>query len=309
MKKINLIWLITGLLLISRVMIAAEAGNTEEWEPVSAGPITTWAAPVCGKGVLYIQPLLYFSQSKGYFFGQGDYFDWPDGIKYRQKQQLLFIQYGLSDRWEAAVQMAYQQNYAREQNDDDEELDEATSSGLADTYLFARYCAIEETESIPHVTWLLQLKLPTGKYQHGEADKYGTDIMGTGSYDPGIGVVLTKKIKPVMVHFDFLYSRPSKVTVDDISTRYANYVNYDFGVEYFLPKGFNLMLEFNGFKQGETEWNGVFAIDTNSEYMLMAPGIGWSNEKIQTLIAWQRTLSGTNIDKNNTLVLTAVFGF
>lgn len=312
-KLSNLLSIAIFLMLAANI-IQAEQETEENGCPPSAGPITTWTAPVCGKGEWYIQPLFYFTQSKGYFLGKGDYADWSDGIKFNQSQQILFMQYGLTDKWEVSGQLTYQRNYARwlgikYVETDGAELDEASASGLADTYLYTRYCVLEEKEDAPHVTLLFQLKVPTGKFQGSAEDKYGTDIFGTGSYEPGLGINFTKQIKPFVLHGDLLYSIPSTVTIDDLKTDSANYILYDFGVEYFLPKGFNIMLEFNGFKQGEIIADGVSIVDTNSDYIMMAPGIGWSNETVQTLIAWQRTMSGTNTDKYNTLILTAVIGF
>ncbi|MFH0887566.1 MAG: hypothetical protein V1843_05290, partial [bacterium] len=91
LKVIMLLFIINGLAI---PCYGEDSLKPEEWCPASAGPITTWTAPVCDQGAVYIQPLFYFSQSKGYFFGQGDYFDWSDGVQYRQKQQIVFMQYG-----------------------------------------------------------------------------------------------------------------------------------------------------------------------------------------------------------------------
>ena len=83
----------------------------------------------------------------------------------------------------------------------------------------------------------------------------------------------------------------------------------DAGLEYFLPKGFNLMLEANGFLQGGMKASGTKTPDSNINYLTIAPGIGWSNDKIQTLIAYQRTLIGKNTDANDSLILTCVYTF
>ena len=69
---------------------------------------------------------------------------------------------------------------------------------------------------------------------------------------------MTKKLKPFIFHADAIYSFPQGgLTIDDVKTRYANYLNYDFAVEYFLPKGFNLMFEVNGFLQGDQWQDGA----------------------------------------------------
>lgn len=231
----------------------------------------------------------------------------PKADKKYQYQQQLFLQYGLTDRLEIAGQIVYQENYIKQ-----DDL-KAHANGLGDSYLFLRYCAIEERNYLPHITGLFQLKLPTGKYEHADPNKLGTDLMGAtsggGSYDHGYGINLTKKIKPFVLHADAIYSFPLEVKMGGTKTKYARYLNYDFGIEYFLPKGINLMLEFNGFLQGDKKQDGDRVPVSDINYLTLAPGIGWSNDKIQTLLAYQRTLAGTNIDANDSVVITFVYTF
>lgn len=132
---------------------------------------------------------------------------------------------------------------------------------------------------------------------------------GGGSYDHGYGINLTKKLKPFIVHADAIYSFPIERKVDAVKTKYANYLNYDFGFEYFLPKGFNLMLEFNGFLQGDKKEDGEKITSSDINYFSVAPGIGWSSKSLQTLLAYQRTLTGTNTDANDSVILTFVYTF
>lgn len=96
---------------------------------------------------------------------------------------------------------------------------------------------------------------------------------------------------------------------DGLKTIYGKYQNYDVGVEYFLPKGFNLMLEANGFLQGDKWRNGERTPSTDIRYLTIAPGLGWSCDKIQILLAYQRVVIGTNTDVNDSVVLTGVYTF
>ena len=278
-----------------------------EWNPVSAGPVTTWTAPLCGKGKFVVQPFLFYNRTRGTFNSEGHYDSLPGGEKKSQYQQQLFAQYGLTDRLEMDGQIVYQENFRR-QNDTN-----ARSQGFGDSYLFLRYCAIEETDLMPHIAGLFQFKLPTGKYEGLDPNKLGTDSMGAtsggGSYDHGYGINLTKKFKPFVLHADAIYSFPLEVKVDGVETKYADYLNYDFGIEYFLTKGFNLMLEFNGFVQGDKKENNTKVPATDVNYMTVAPGIGWSCDKMQMLLAYQRVLTGTNTDANDSVVLTLVHAF
>ena len=291
----------------SSVFASHQDNVHDEWNPISAGPVTTWTAPLCGKGKFVIQPFLFYNRTRGTFNADGNYDSLPQGDKRYQYQQQVFMQYGLTDKLEIDGQMVYQENF-RKQGDL-----KAHADGLGDSYLFLRYCALEEEGNFPHLVGLFQLKLPTGKYEHADPNKLGTDLMGAtsggGSYDQGLGLILTKKLKPFIFHADAVYSFPQEVKVDGVKTKYGQYLNYDFGLEYILGKGFNLMLECNGFLQGDKKEGGQRVVDSDIRYLTIAPGIGWSNAKVQALLAYQRTLTGTNTDANDSVVLTLVYTF
>lgn len=308
MKKIILV-LILKVFFAGAIIntVFAHEHNEEDWSPVSAGPVTTWTAPVCGKGKFVLQPFFFYNRARGTFNNEGHYDSLSGGEYKYQLQQQIFAQYGLTDRLEIDGQTVYQENFRR-QNDTN-----ARDNGFGDSYGFLRYCFFEETDTLPHTAGLFQLKIPTGKYEGLGPNKLGTDAMGAtsggGSWDHGYGINLSKKVKPFVFHADAIYSFPQEVRVDGVDTKYGKYLNYDFGLEYFLPAGFNLMLEFNGFLQGDKKENGTKTPASDINYLTASPGIGWSNEKVQTLLAYQRTLTGTNTDANDSVVLTFVYTF
>lgn len=290
-------------LLWQRTAFAGEELDEGGWNPPSAGPVTTWTAPMVGKGKLAVQPFSLYTRTRGSFNDNGHYEGFSNGDKKSAFQQQIFSQYGLTDKWEIDAQMVYQENYATVNGV------KAHDRGLGDSYLFTRYELVEERSWMPELTGLLQLKIPTGRYQHLDGDKNETDKMGTGSWDPGVGVNLTKKFKPFIVHADAVMSFPQHVQVDGVRTQYGNYLNYDAAVEYFLPKGFNVMLEANGLYQGNTKQDALKDPASDVRNLTLSPGIGWSNDRIQTLIAYQRTLSGRNADANDSFVATLVYTF
>ncbi|HOW35377.1 MAG TPA: transporter [Candidatus Omnitrophota bacterium] len=282
---------------------AQEQADTEEWYPPSAGPVTTWTSPVCGKGELYVQPFFFYNNTRGTFDDDGHSDSLPEGDRQNQFQEQFFFQYGLTNRLEVAGQMVYQQNYLRQDNES------AHAKGLGDTYAYLRYCLLEEKKALPHITGIFQLKIPTAKFQKAGEDKLGIDIMGDGSYDPGYGVILTKRIKPFILHADAIYSIPTTRKVDGVKTLNGKYVTADVGVEYFFFKNFNLMLEGNFFSQGDIRADGELTPASDSASVVISPGIGWSNEKIQCLLAYQRVVLGTNTNANDSVLATFVYGF
>jgi len=176
-----------------------------------------------------------------------------------------------------------------------------------------RGCALEEKDWLPHATAFFQLKTPTGKYQKADPGKLGTDLMGAatggGSWDPGFGVNLTKHIKPFIFHADAIFSYPQLVRVDGVKTIYGKYVDYDVAVEYFLPRGFNLMIEANFLTQANTRKNGERIVSSGVNSFTLCPGIGWSNNKIQMLLAYQRVMTGANTDANDSALFTFAYTF
>jgi hypothetical protein len=291
------------LLLFSSPVFAQERVGEEAWDPLSAGPATTWTAPMMEKGKLAVQPFIYYNRTRGSFDDDGQYAKLPEGDKEVQLQQYIFAQYGITDQWEMSAQTVFQQDYLTQGGV------KAHHQGLGDSYVYARYKLAEEKSWLPETTGLVQLKVPTGKYQHEDPDKLGTDLMGTGSWDPGVGVNFTKRLKPFMVHGDAIVSFPQEVRVNGVKTQYADYLNYDVAIEYFLPKGFSLMMEFNGSVQGDQKDDGEKMPATDSSSLAFSPGIGWSNDRIQVLIVYQRTLSGTNADANDSAMVTFFYTF
>lgn len=275
----------------------------EEWNPPSAGPITTWTAPLCGRGKFVIQPFFFYSHTRGEFDSKGHYNPLPKGDQEYQFQEQLLVHYGIIDSLEVAAQTVYQENYIKQGGAS------AHTNVFGDSNLFLRYCPLEEKEWLPTITGLLQLKMPTGKYQHEASEKLGGDLMGTGSWDPGFGVMVTKKLKPFIFHADVTYSFPQRVRINGVKTWYANYLNCDLAVEYFLPKGFNLMMEANAFFQGDIKEDGITTPNSNAKYLKISPAIGWSCDKFQILLGYQRVVMGTNTDANDSVALTCVYTF
>ncbi len=183
------VWIIfTSSIFFNIVFANANTGGEKEWNPLSAGPVTTWTAPLCGKGKFVIQPFFFYNRTRGTFNSEGHYDSLLEGNKKYQYQEQLFMQYGLTERLEIDGQILYQQNFVKQGDL------KAHSRGFGDSYLFLRYCAIEEQKMFPHITGVFQLKIPSGKYQKADSDKLGTDLMGAtsggGSYDHGYGVNL-----------------------------------------------------------------------------------------------------------------------
>ena len=145
MKRV-IIFLILKVFFAGAIINAALAHeDTSEWEPVSAGPVTTWTAPICGRGKFVMQPFFFYNRARGSFNSDGHYNSLPKGDKKYQYQEQLFMQYGITDRLEIDGQAVYQENYIKQGGS------KAHANGLGDSYLFMRYCALEEKGWLPHL--------------------------------------------------------------------------------------------------------------------------------------------------------------
>lgn len=277
------------------------------WSPYSAGPITTWTAPLCGKSKFVAQPFFFYNRTRGTFNSDGNYGSLQGEDRKYEYQQQLFLQYGVTDKFEIDAQTVYQEHYLKQSGQ------KAHSEGLGDSFLFLRYCPFNDSGFMPAVNGLMQIKFPTGKFQNLNPEKLGTDLMGVntgaGSFDHGYGIVLTKKFKPFIAHADFIYTFPLERKIDGVKTRYGRYFNYDFALEYFFTDNINFIFEVNNVLQGDRRENGTFVPNSNLRQTIISPGFGWSNKKIQTLLAYQRVLAGENTDANDSVVFTFVYAF
>jgi hypothetical protein len=277
------------------------------WNPYSAGPVITWTAPLCGRAKFVAQPFFFYNHTRGMFNSDGGYNSLRGGDKKYQYQQQLFMEYGITEHFEIDAQTLYQENYIKQSGAT------AHSEGLGDSFLFLRYCPIEDKGFMPSLNGLFQIKFPTGKFQHLNPDKLGADLMGAttggGSYDHGYGVILTKKLKPFILHADLIYNFPLETKVDSVKTRYGRYLNCDVALEYFFTDNINFIFEVNNLLQQDKKEEGSFVPNSNKKETTISPGIGWSNEKIQMLLAYQRIIIGENADADDSAVFTFVYNF
>lgn len=305
MKNISILFLISLLILISVNSLWAQAKKEGDiWEPVTPGPFTTFTAPVIKKDKFVVQPLYFFNRSRGTFNGDGSYDSMPDkDYKYHQLVQ-LYMQYGLTERIELNCQPSWDMHNIRQGNHS------AEAAGFGDFFMNIRYCGIDESTWCPRITGLFQVKLPTGKYQKGDTDKLGGDILGTGSTDYTYGFSFTKGIKPVLWHLDLLYTNsPSPVRIDGIKTKFADSYIVNGAFEWIFYKKLNLMGELLWQTQGDKKLDGNWTGDTSKSSLIVSMGIGYSEKDWQMLVGYQRTLLGENVDANDTVAATVIVNF
>jgi hypothetical protein len=217
-----------------------------------------------------------------------------------QQSELLFIQYCYDSRIELDVQAGGEENEIKTNGLN------ASATGFSDSIIFVRYNETDESDYIPYVTTLVQIKLPTGKYQDPDPSKLGTDLTGTGSCDIGAGLIVAKTFNLLKLHLDAAYSVPIETKIDGQKIKFGDFINWDFGAEFFLPDGFSIIGMVDYLNQGDNKIAGADAPGTDSHYLIISPALGWQTNAAQLFITYQRTIAGKNIDAYDTFILSAV---
>ena len=69
LRRISVLLSIGFIVLSINTTVTAEeapaSATQEEWSPPSAGPITTWTAPLCGKSKFSVQPFFFYNIGRG----------------------------------------------------------------------------------------------------------------------------------------------------------------------------------------------------------------------------------------------------
>lgn len=297
MKKWGVILIFGLTTFISSTVLKAQGCG---WDPVTPGPFNTWTAPLCGREGLTIQPLFFYNNIRGIFNDKREYVPLEDNIKKAQLNSQIFFQYGIFEHLEIDLQLNFINNYLKSRNKN------TKVSGIGDTILTGRYCPFEEKPLLPHITGLIQVKFPTGKYKNGDRDKMGLDLLGTGSTDFTFGVNLSKKMKPFIFHNDLLFTIPASRNIDGRKIEYGKSINFNLAGEIILPHRLSLMFEFNALSQRNRKENNLEIKNSSIESGLTVFGIGYSVEKVQFLLGYQKTIYGKNTDYIEGIAFTIV---
>lgn len=176
-------------------------------------------------------------------------------------------------------------------------LDSAASTGLGDAFLFTRANLIAETAGgWPETTLIFRLKLPTGRAEGAHPESLGTDLRGTGSTDLSLGLMLTKGIRPLLLHANLLYTVSFPCTLDGVKIHYGDSLNWALAGEYPIPgTRFGLVLEMNGRHQARREQDSQPLQASHQDAVLINAGVQVSwGAALMMNVGYQRTLWGAN---------------
>ncbi|MDH4232113.1 MAG: transporter [Nitrospirota bacterium] len=279
MLKITFAAVITFLCLMPGAVLAHHAPGVTGTS--QAGPILTTSATTMHKGGLaftlqssYVNIEDFSDNELLGFAEQGNdvhTFDYLYSVS-------AAAAYGITDDLTLSLRIPYNSfNNIREAHSDepDEIHQHGDSRGIGDMTLLAHYRFLNMPPRQFESAVIFGLKVPTGKTDdkdiHG--DRFETEHQpGSGSWDPVIGVAVTKRFERISLDADLRYTL---VTEGSQDTDLGDLMNYNLAVSYHVPgKLFlDLVLEANGEWKQKQEISGSRDENSGAHVLYVSPGM------------------------------------
>ncbi len=132
--------------------------------------------------------------------------------------------YGITDNWYVALNVPYVFKF-NQRVSDGPPINVGSSIGVGDTTLFSAYRFLKRDDINLHATLLGGIKIPSGvrHFRDNQGNLFETDEQpGTGSWDPSIGLAVSKTFKHISISSNGLYKFSTEgtqnTTVGDIAT-------------------------------------------------------------------------------------------
>lgn len=177
-------------------------------------------------------------------------------------------------------------------------IDHGDSAGIGDLTLLGKYRLAGDENRLASAL-LFGIKLPTGETRERDSrgERFETEHQpGTGSWDPIVGLALTKRIGAITFDASFVYTFATKGSQ---RTQLGNRASYGVGASYRFGAGddhhhgdagaaphshraWDVVLELNGEWEGRQEIDGVRETESASHVVYLSPGLrfvssaGWS---------------------------------
>lgn len=177
----------------------------EEWAPTTTDPFITDSAYVSDPGAFTLQTFVFYSFIEGSYNDDWHYKRFK-GEKHRTLLNYNQLSVGIWKDLELNLAVPYVYNWAEFPHDGGGQ-DSHSHGDIGDVAAWLKYQLIAEDQNTwkPSVAALFQVKAPTGRHRSGNPDKLGTDITGNGATEITLGLNVSKKIKPVILHANLWY--------------------------------------------------------------------------------------------------------
>ena len=239
----------------------------------------------------------------------------------------LSVAYGVTPNLTVSLRTPYvvrenvrQLPHGHDDGDEDEHgpqvEDLGDSRGLGDTVFFGQYRFFDAPAQSLESALLFGVEMPTGATNERAAtgDLFEAELQpGSGSWDPMLGVAVSKRWGKVSVHSNVLYFLSTQGTQD---TRLGDTFYYNAAVVQTLldgPAALSVSLEGNGVYKQKEEVDGESKPNSGGNIVLLSPGMvlsyGSFSGNLSVGIPIVQDLNGVQNDVGYRLLLAAGYSF
>lgn len=203
------------------------------------------------------------------------------------------VGYGLTDDLTLGIKIPYvslRNIRASNPEDPDHIHNHGDSDGIGDLSILGRYRIIKPVGNGFEVALVAGIKTPTGKIS--EKDPEG-DLLeaehqpGSGSWDPILGLAVTRRNGPLSLDANIMYTIATKGTQE---TDLGDMLNYNVAASYRALNGgveLDLVLELNGEWKQKQKIAGIRDENSGETILLLSPGL--------RLSLWKNTMAYVSV--------------
>jgi glutaredoxin len=250
--------------------------------PAHAGPITAISGSTLTKST--------WSFSLQYQYIDFDEFSNRELVKYAEKGEdvhsvdslsatTLNVAYGITDRFMVEIQVPYirRNNVKESHHEEPEEVHlHGDAKGIGDLTVLGHYRLTAVSSAGFDSSVLVGLKVPTGRTSDRDDDgqKFEAEFQpGSGSWDPMVGVAITKRLGHLSIDSNVMYTVVTEGTQD---TDLGDAFTYNLSASYRAiakPLSLDLILELNGIWRDKQKTDGKKDDNSGGSLLLISPGI------------------------------------
>ncbi len=193
------------------------------------------------------------------------------------------IGYGITDNFTLSVKGSYEllRNIREVHHEEPVEVhNRGNSKGIGDLTILGQYRFVKIRESNFESSLLFGLRVPTGKttVKDISGERFETEFQpGTGSWDPLVGIAVTKIFGPFSLDANVLYTFATKGAQD---TNLGDIFSYNAAFSYRVlkqrPISWDLIIEANGEWKQKQKINGIKDENSGENIIFISPGMRFS---------------------------------
>jgi glutaredoxin len=273
---------ITAAFVVLSVLECEASHGVISSSPAHAGPITAISGSTLTKST--------WSFSLQYQYIDFDEFSNRELVKYAEKGEdvhsvdslsatTLNMAYGITDRFMVEIQVPYirRNNVKESHHEEPEEVHlHGDAKGIGDLTVLGHYRLTAVSSAGFDSSVLFGLKVPTGRTSDRDDDgqKFEAEFQpGSGSWDPMVGVAITKRLGHLSIDSNVMYTVVTEGTQD---TDLGDAFTYNLSASYRAiakPLSLDLILELNGIWRDKQKTDGKKDDNSGGSLLLISPGI------------------------------------